>query len=65
MAGFVINSNKKEYEQFTCRIETDLMDNIRKIVKEKNLKSINSFINDCLRFSIKHIDTPEEDENNK
>ena len=56
MPEFIVHTRKKkEYEQFTCRIETDLMDNIRKIVKENNLTSINEFINDCLRFSIDNI----------
>lgn len=56
MADFIVPTRKKkEYEQFTCRIESDLMDNIRKIVKENNFTSINEFINDCLRYSIKNI----------
>lgn len=56
MPDFIVHAKKKkEYEQFTCRIETDLMDNIRKIVKDNNLNSINEFINDCLRFSIDNI----------
>ena len=56
MTEFIIHpKKKKEYEQFTCRIETELLDNIRKIVAENNLTSINEFINDCLRFSIDNI----------
>lgn len=56
MADFIVHTRKKkEYEQFTCRIESELMDNIRKIVKENNLTSINEFINDCLRFSIDNL----------
>lgn len=56
MPDFIVNTRKKkEYEQFTCRIEADLMDNIRRIVKENNFTSINEFINDCLRFSIENI----------
>lgn len=61
MAEFIIHpKKKKEYEQFTCRIETDLMDNIRKIVKDNDLKSINGFINECLRFSIDNIKITKE-----
>ena len=61
MPEFIIHpKKKKEYEQFTCRIETDLMDNIRKIVAENNLTSINEFINECLRFSIDNIKITKE-----
>ncbi len=61
MSEFIIRTKKKkEYEQFTCRIETDLMDKIRNIVVENNLTSINEFINDCLRFSIDNIKITKE-----
>ena len=61
MPEFIIHpKKKKEYEQFTCRIETDLMDNIRKIVTENNLTSINEFINECLRFSLDNIKITKE-----
>ena len=34
MADFIIKSRKrKDYTQFTTRIETDTLDNIKKIVK--------------------------------
>ena len=56
MSDFVIHSKKKkEYEQFTCRIETELLDNIRKIVNENDLTSINEFINECLRYAIPRV----------
>ena len=54
MSDFIVRP-KKEYEQFTCRIETDLLDNIRKIVDDNNLPSINEFINDCLRYAIPRV----------
>lgn len=61
MPEFVIKARKKkEYEQFTCRIETDLLDKIRTIVAENNLPSVNEFINDCLKFSIDHLSIMEE-----
>ena len=53
MADFVIEARKrKEYEQFTCRIEADLLEKIREIVTEINLQSVNEFIKEGLRFSI-------------
>ncbi len=46
---------KKEYVPFTCRIEKEQLNKIRKIVIENDLKSINQFINDCIRYAIDHI----------
>lgn len=61
MADFVIKAKKKkEYEQFTCRIESDLLEQVRKIVLDNNLSSVNEFINDCLRFSIDNLKILEE-----
>lgn len=56
MADFIVKSRKKkDYTQFTARIETDLLEDIRKIVDENNLISINEFINDSLKFAIKNL----------
>ena len=56
MSDFIVQPKRKpDYEQFTCRIETELLDNVRKIVAENNLTSINQFINDCIRYSIEHL----------
>ncbi len=56
MADFVIEARKKkEYEQFTCRIESELLEKIKRIVLDNNLNSVNEFINDCLRFSIDNL----------
>ena len=56
MPDFVIKSKKKkEYEQFTCRIESDLLEKVRLIVLDNNLSSVNEFINECIRFSIDNL----------
>ncbi len=61
MPDFVIKvKKKKEYEQFTCRIEADLLEKIRNIVAENNLPSVNDFINQCLKFSIENLTVMEE-----
>ncbi len=61
MPDFVIKvKKKKEYEQFTCRIESELLENIRKIVAENDLPSVNEFINECLKFSIENLTIMEE-----
>ncbi len=64
MADFIIKSRKrKDYTQFTTRIETDTLDNIKRIVKDNNLISINEFINDCLKFAIDNLKILEEENN--
>lgn len=61
MSEFVIRvKKKKEYEQFTCRIEADLLEEIRKIVIDNDLPSVNEFINECLRYSMDNITIMEE-----
>lgn len=56
MPDFVIKpKKKKDYEQFTCRIEAELLDEIKKTVLEYNIYSINEFINDCLRYALKNM----------
>lgn len=61
MPDFVIKRKpKKEYEQFTCRIESALLDEIRDIVAEYNLPSVNEFINESLRFAIENLTIMEE-----
>lgn len=64
MADFIVKSRKKkDYTQFTARIETDVLEDVRKIVNENNLVSINEFINDSLKFAIKNIKVMEDTEN--
>ncbi|MBR3152355.1 MAG: hypothetical protein IKF52_01885 [Clostridia bacterium] len=56
MKDFVIKRReKKEYTVFTCRIEKDILDQIRSIVVENDLKSVNQFINDCIRFAVENV----------
>lgn len=61
MAEFIVKSRKKkDYTQFTARIETDVLDNVRKIVEDNNL-SINEFINDSLKFAIENLKITNDD----
>ena len=61
MPDFVIKHKKKrDYEQFTCRIESELLEKVRIIVLDNNLSSVNEFINDCLRFSIENLKIMED-----
>ncbi|MCI9039437.1 MAG: hypothetical protein HFJ29_06185 [Clostridia bacterium] len=63
MSDFVVKSKKKkDYTQFTARIETDVLENIRRIVDENNLESINEFINASLKFAIKNLKVMDEED---
>ncbi len=65
MSDFIVKSRrKKDYTQFTARIETEVLDDIRKIVDDNNLVSINEFINDCLKFAIENIKIAEDESEN-
>lgn len=65
MADFIIKSRKKkDYTQFTARIETDVLESVRKIVNDNNLVSINEFINDSLKFAIKNLKIMEDPDDN-
>lgn len=62
MPDFVIkHKKKKDYEQFTCRIESELLEKIKLTVLEYNLYSINEFINDCIKYSLKNMKIVEDD----
>lgn len=64
MADFIVKSRKKkDYTQFTSRIETDVLETVRKIVNDNNLISINEFINDSLKFAIKNLKIMEDKDN--
>lgn len=65
MADFIVKSRKKkDYTQFTARIETDVLESVRKIVNDNNLVSINEFINASLKFAIKNLKIMEDTEDN-
>lgn len=65
MPDFVIKHKKKrDYEQFTCRIESDLLETIKRTVLDYNLPSINEFINDCIKYSLKNMKIVDEEEEN-
>ena len=56
MNKFIVKRRaRKEYEQITCRIEVDLLEEVKNVVLENDLDSINSFINQCLRYAINNI----------
>ena len=66
MPDFVIKQKKKkDYEQFTCRIEADLLEKVKRTVLDYNLTSVNEFINECIKYSLKNMVIIEDDEDEK
>lgn len=56
MNEFIIKKGKrKDYVPFTFRIEEELYYKSRNIVLENDLKSLNQFYNDCIRFAIENF----------
>ena len=63
MAKFVIKQKKKkEFEQFTCRIEADVLEKVKRTVLDYNLPSVNEFINECIKYSLENMKIIDEDE---
>lgn len=53
---FIVKRRKKiEYEQFTCRIETELMKKLRMISIKTNTPSLNELINESIRFALDNM----------
>ena len=63
MSDFVIKKKKKkETVQCTFRIEPELLETVKRTVLDYNLSSMNEFISDCIKYSIKNMEIIEEDE---
>ena len=52
--------NKKGYEQFTCRIEAEVIEKIKRTVLDYDLHSMNDYVNDCLKFALENMEIEEE-----
>ena len=50
-----IVKRRKNYVQFTCRIEEKMLEKIKHIVLDYDLDFVNSFINGCLRFALENL----------
>ena len=56
MEKFIVKrKQRKEYIQFTCRIEENILEKIKRTVLDYDLESVNAFINDCLRFALENM----------
>ena len=63
MPDFVIKQKKKkDYEQFTCRIESKLLEKVKRTVLDYNLTSVNEFINECIKYSLENMKIIEDED---
>ena len=63
MPDFVIKpKKKKDYEQFTCRIESKLLERVKRTVLDYNLTSVNEFINECIKYSLENMKIIEDED---
>lgn len=63
MPDFVIKQKKKkDYEQFTCRIESKLLERVKRTVLYYNLTSVNEFINECIKYSLENMKIIEDED---
>lgn len=56
MPDFIIVKRKrKDYEQYTCRIEVELLEKLKNIVYENNLDSVNELVNKSIKFALENM----------
>ena len=62
ISDFIVKARKKkEYEQITCRIEEDLLEEIKEIVRKNELGAVSDFIIQCIKYSLDNLDNLETD----
>ena len=55
-------AKKGELKQITCTLEKDVVAMVRKVVKQYELFSMSSFINDCVKFSMDNLEVMMEND---
>lgn len=57
MNEFIIHKKKRnKYVPLTLRLEENLYNKSKDIVLKNDLKSVNQFLNDCIRFAIENLE---------
>lgn len=51
----VVRRKQKDYVQYTCRIELDLLEELRDVVYDNNLDSVNDLVNRSIKFALKNM----------
>lgn len=46
---------KKEYTQFSCKMNKEMLEQVKRTVLDYDLKSVSSFMNDCIRYALKNM----------
>lgn len=54
MRDFIVRKRSHTIQR-TCRIEEELLDRIEEVVDTCNLPSVNSFVNECIRFALDNM----------
>lgn len=50
---------KRNYIQFTCRMDPELLEQVKQTTLDYDLESTNVLINDCLRFALENMKVEE------
>lgn len=51
----IVKKKRKDYEQYTCRIEVELLEKLKNLVYENNLDSVNEVINKSIKFALENM----------
>lgn len=46
---------KKDYTQFSCKMNRDMLEQVKRNVLDYDLKSTSSYINDCIKYALKNM----------
>lgn len=46
---------KKEYTQFSCKMNKDMLEQVKRNVLDYDLKSVSSYMNDCIKYALKNM----------
>ena len=46
---------KKDYTQFSCKMNRDMLEQVKRNVLDYDLKSTSSYINDCIQYALKNM----------
>lgn len=47
---------KKNYTQFSCKMDADMLEKVKRTVLDYDIESTNVFINDCIKYALKNME---------
>lgn len=54
---------KKEYTQFSCKMNRDILEQVKRTVLDYDLKSVSSYMNDGIKYALKNMKIGYNEEN--